>query len=92
MEWWESFPDLTRYIHEGPTDLMWPVYRKDTMAYNRPIYIQYPHDPPNHESGPMPTVEVRQVPTVVLDDLKARIENELAERKRIRMIVSETKS
>jgi len=53
----------------------------------RPIFVQCCIEGPEYESGPMPTVEVREAPTVVLEDLQRRIETELADRKRILMIV-----
>lgn len=55
----------------------------------RPIRIQCCIDAPEYASGPMPTLEVSEVPTPVLQNLEAWIKAELADRKRITMLVSE---
>jgi len=29
VQWWESFPDLTQFMLEGPTELPFPIYSQE---------------------------------------------------------------
>jgi len=55
----------------------------------RPIYIQCCIEGPEYNSGPMPTLNIPFVPTMVLHDLEERIREELAARTRITMVLTE---